>query len=1028
MTVTISPTDTGAVTVSPKTLTFTGGNMGSWQTPRRITVAPVVDADGADEALYIEHSLSGLGSVTNGGSVRVTVADGNGIGVLVSRRSLTYYSNHARGAERSYDLRLATPPGSPVNITVASDNASRVSIAKIDGQTPGSVSPVLTFDQDNWNQPRTVTLALGNSFQGSTVTVSHTVATQDAGYSAITAPSITVAYRSAGAATDPIVFVDPRLSIAESGSGRYTLALRNDPGSGRTVTVDASVDREPWALPDATVSPARFTFTGGVNGTWSTPQTATVTPVGDNDADDETVTVSHAIGGLPNVTDGGEVTVSIRDDVAAGLVFDPTFVTVPQSGTTRYSVRLKTRPVAIRSTPGLHLFEERYTEVGVEARISEVTKVRFANGRGSQKLTFTSNNWNQPQFLEVVHSGGVGAATIFHTTSTDYFELIDGEFVNLHDEAYGNLSFQVTARVQETVATDPRATLSVTPATVSEGGNVTATVNLVGGSAPGSAKIIPLLYSNGSAADADYTPAGTVRVLANQRSASATVTIADDDLSEDAETFTVALGELPFGIRGPGSGESGSREVTIAASDRPTIGIAADAGRITEGGTADFTITASNAAQADITVDLTVNREGAYVDSMDAGNKSVTLPAGATTVRYSVATDELASDDPNGQVSVTLRNSSSYAIDANAAVGETEIRDTDATTVAIGADAASIPEAAGDAAITLTLGRGLVNGESLSLPLTIGGSATRDTDYTIAQPRTLPTGVTYDAGNATPTVTFTGPSSGATAASATLVLTAVQDALDEGAGETVSFALPTLNANSGAGLDGGVSGSGSASVTIDDDDDQPEVSIQGPAAALTEGDSATFTINVAGAAQQDLDISFTTSQVGSFASASDTVQRTETLSSGQTSLTHTVATIADSTDERSGSLTVTLNAGAGYGIASGAGAATVAVTDDDATGVGLSAPGGAINEAGGSKTLTIAIDRGRRARKLYRGADQGADFRRHPDGDQLGCERGAHSYRPGHARGKSDAGLLPAELESGAHDRGDRPAGCRPPR
>ena len=958
VTVTINPTDTGAVTVSPKTLTFTGGNMGSWQTPRRITVAPVVDADGADETLYIEHSLSGLGSVTSGGSVRVTVADGNGIGVLVSRRSLTYYSNHARGAERSYDLRLATPPGSPVNITVASDNTSRVSIAKIDGQTPGSVSPVLTFDQDNWNQPRTVTLALGNSFQGSTVTVSHTVASQDAGYSAVSAPSVSVAYRSAGAATDPIVFVDPRLSIAESASGRYTLALRNDPGSGRTVTVDASVDRETWALPDATVSPTRFTFTGGSNGTWSTPQTATVTPAGDNDADDETVTVSHAIGGLPNATDGGEVTVSIRDDVAAGLVFDPTFVTVPQSGTTRYSVRLKTRPVAIRSTPGLHLFEERYTEVGVEARISEVTKVRFANGRGSRKLTFNSNNWNQPQFLEVVHSGGVGAATVFHTTSTDYFELIDGEFVNLHDEAYGNLSFQVTARVQETVATDPRATLSVTPAAVSEGGNVTATVNLVGGSAPGSAKIIPLLYSNGNAADADYTPVGTVRVLANQRSASATVAIADDDLSEDAETFTIALGELPFGIRRPGSGESGSREITIAASDQPTIGIAADAARITEGGTAYFTVTASNAAQADITVDLTVNREGAYVDSTVAGNQSVTLPAGATTVRYPVATSELASDDPNGQVSVTLRNSSSYAIDADAAAGETEIRDADATTVAIGADAANIAEAEGDTAITLTLGRGLVNGESLSLPLTIGGSATRDTDYTIAEPRTLPAGVTYDAGNATPTVTFTGPSSGATATSATLMLTAVQDALDEGAGETVSFALPALNANSGAGLDGGVSGSGSASVTIDDDDDRPEVSIQGPAAALTEGDSATFTISVAGAAQQDLDISFTTSQVGSFASAGDTVQRTETLSSGQTTLTHTVATIADSTDERSGSLTVTLNAGAGYGIASGAGAATVAVTDDDATGVRLSAPGGAINEAGGSKTLTITIDRG----------------------------------------------------------------------
>ena len=960
VTATITPTDAGAVTVSPKTLTFTGGDMGNWQTPRRITVSPVVDADGKDEALYIEHGLSGLGSVTNGGSVRVTVSDGNGIGVLVSRRNLTYYSNQPRGTERSYDLRLATPPSAPVDITVASGNTSRVGIAKIDGRTLGSVSPVLTFDQDNWNQPRTVTLALGNSFQGNTVTISHAITTQDAGYGAISAPSVTVAYRSAGAGTDPIVFIDPRLSVAESGRGRYTLALRNDPGSGRTVTVDASVDRAPQTLPDATVSPTRFAFTGGANGTWSTPQTATVMPVGDNDADNETVTISHAIGGLPNVTDGGEVTVSIRDDVSAGLVFDPTIVTVPRNGTARYSVRLKTRPVAIRRTFGVYSFEERYTEVEVTARFDTAgfSKVRTPDLTRSRRLTFTSNNWNQPQFVEVAHGGGSGAVTIHHTTATTYFEIIDGDFLDLHDQAYSNLSFPLTAQVEAAASSEPRATLSVTPATVSEGRNVTATVNLVGGSAPGSAKIVPLVYTNGSAADADYTPVGTVRVLANQRSASATIAITDDMLSEDAETFNVALGELPFGIRRPASGESGSREVTIAASDQPTIGIAADAARITEGGTADFTVTASNAAQADISVDLTVNREGAYVDSTDAGNKSVTLPAGATTLRYSVATSELASDDPNGQVSVTLRDSSSYAIDANAAAGETEIRDTDATTVAIGADAANIAEAAGDTAITLTLGRGLVNGESLSLPLTISGSAARNTDYTIAEPRTSPTGVTYDAGNATPTVTFTGAGSGTTATSATLVLTAVQDALDEGAGETVSFALPALNANSGTGLDGGVSGAGSASVTIDDDDDQPQVSVQGPAAALTEGDSATFTIDIAGAAQQDLDISFTTSQVGSFASAGDTVQRTETLSSGQTSLTHTVATIADSADERSGSLTVTLNAGTGYGIASGAGAATVAVTDDDATGVRLSAPGGAITEAGGSKTLTIAIDRG----------------------------------------------------------------------
>ena len=108
----------------------------------------------------------------------------------------------------------------------------------------------------------------------------------------------------------------------------------------------------------------------------------------------------------------------------------------------------------------------------------------------------------------------------------------------------------------------------------------------------------------------------------------------------------------------------------------------------------------------------------------------------------------------------------------------------------------------------------------------------------------------------------------------------MQDALDEGAGETVSFTLPALNASSGTGLDGGVSGSGSATVTIDDDDAEPEVSIQGPSSALTEGDAAAFTISVDGSAAQDLTIGFSVSQTGAFVNASAIGNKTLSVASG----------------------------------------------------------------------------------------------------------------------------------------------------
>ena len=959
VTVSVTSSDPGAATVSPATLTFTGGNMGSWQTPRRVTVTPVTDDDGSDESLFVYHAISGLGSTTQGGAVGVTVTDDDGASVVVSRQYHTFYRNQSRNTRSEYTLSLGTPPSAPVTIALSSSNSSRVSIA-----TGSSV----TINPNDWNQPQTVSLALGstNGFAGNPVTITHAVTSADSDYNGVDVPSVLVQYRNVGANADPIEFSNPRFSIAESGSGQYTLKLRRDPGSGRTVTVNTSVATAgnfAQEIPGAMVSPQSFTFTGGGGGTWSAAQTVTVTPIPDGNSDNETVTVSHAITGWPGNTRGGDVTVIVTDNLAGGgLVFDPPLVKVERDLPARYGVRLKTKPVARRWVvdPLGSYYEERYTEVDVRISSQSLNTVRPHPVGQFPGLEFNTNNWNVPQWVSIEHGGNDGTTTLIHTTSVNYDEFVDGQFTALEDESYRNLSIELTAQAQPTttVSTEPRATLSVSPTTVAEGGSLRVRVSLEGGTAPTSAKIIPLLYTNGSAADADYTAVGTARILANQRSATVTVAVADDSLFEDDETFTIALGEMPFGIRPPGSAQTASVDITISANDKPEIGIVADTAEINEGNTAGFTITASNASQSDIDVGLTVSRTGAYVAVGDTGGKTITLPAGQTTLDYDITTNELASDDPSGSVRIALGASSNYSVDSAAASGQVAIRDTDATTVALASGAGNIAEAAGETPITVTLGRGLVAGEALSLPLTVGGTAVRDTDYTIAEPATLPAGVTYDAGNATPTITFTGPNSGESASSATLTLTAVQDAFDEGAGETVSFTLPALSASSGTGLDGGVSGSGSATVTIDDDDAEPEVSIQGPSSALTEGASAAFTISVDGSAAQDLSIGFSVSQTGAFVNASAIGNKTLSVVSGTSSVTHTVATIADSNDEPSGSLTITLTDGAGYQIASGAGSASVALTDDDATGVTLSGSGSAISETSGSKTVSVGIDRG----------------------------------------------------------------------
>ncbi|MCY3654971.1 MAG: hypothetical protein OXG70_08165 [Cyanobacteria bacterium MAG IRC1_bin_28] len=86
------------------------------------------------------------------------------------------------------------------------------------------------------------------------------------------------------------------------------------------------------------------------------------------------------------------------------------------------------------------------------------------------------------------------------------------------------------------------------------------------------------------------------------------------------------------------------------------------------------------------------------------------------------------------------------------------VTDDDATTVTLVGAAGDMTEG-GSKTSTVTLGRGLMNGESLAVPLSFSGGATRGTDYTMSG--AAATGVTYQNLNSSnATVTFTGPESG----------------------------------------------------------------------------------------------------------------------------------------------------------------------------------------------------------------------------------------------------------------------------
>ena len=246
----------------------------------------------------------------------------------------------------------------------------------------------------------------------------------------------------------------------------------------------------------------------------------------------------------------------------------------------------------------------------------------------------------------------------------------------------------------------------------------------------------------------------------------------------------------------------------------------------------------------------------------------------------------------------------------------------------LSAPSGDVAEAGGRKTLTIALGRALEQGETLSIPLAFGGTARLGDDYTLAAPGTIPQGVSYmnlasTDSTTPPTATFTGPS----AQSATLVLTATADGIDEGTGETVTVATGTLAAT---GLDDGAEGEGTAAFAIVEP--PLAVSVSAAVSSLTEGAEATFTVTASRAPATDLAVTLAVSDAkgSDFLAAASEGAHSVTIAKGTTEAAFAVATVNDGAHEPDGPIAVAVAKGAGYTVAASPDdTASVEVVDDD---------------------------------------------------------------------------------------------------
>ncbi len=570
------------------------------------------------------------------------------------------------------------------------------------------------------------------------------------------------------------------------------------------------------------------------------------------------------------------------------------------AGTRNVTVNISSAPVAD--------FTLTYDLTG-----SAVEGTDYSITGGSGTVLFAANEFSVDIPIEIIDdSDDENAETVILTliaTGTEY--------------TVGSIS-EHTLTITDNDAT-PEVTFASTSVSVDEDvGTQNVTVNLSSAAPAGG---LTLNYSlDGSAVEGtDYsiTGSGSVSVAANAISENIPVVIIDDGVDENAETVILTLTSgLGYTV-----GSTSEHTLTIADNDGlPTAAFASASVSVNEDvGTHNVAvnINLSSAPPADFTLNYSLTgsaEEG--TDYSIAGSGTILVAANATSANIPVAITDDSTEEENETVILTLTSGTGYDL-GSADEYTLTIIDNDATSVvAFASSSTSVGEEVGVQNVTVNISP--VSGGDFTLNYSLGGTATKGTDYRIA-----------------------GSGAVSVPANATSVNIPVE-IIDDNLVEKDEAVVLTLISGTGYDVGSGIE----YTLTITDND-TPEVTL----ASILEGveeDFGTHSITVnlsntapAGGFTLNYGLSGTAARGMDYTSAG-----TVSVPAGVTSVNIPIVIIDDRVAEDDETVIVTLTNGVGYDVGN-LKVHTLTITDNDEA--GIQAPVSVSIVEGRTRTFNLSL-------------------------------------------------------------------------
>ena len=500
--------------------------------------------------------------------------------LVLSVSSLTI----TEGSSASYTVKLEAEPTATLTVYITGRSGTDLTLNE----------ESLTFTTDNWNSRQTVTVSAGEDTDDANdnATLKHVVFGDCCcGRLSGEIPVTVVDNEKFNLALSPA-----SLTVGEGESATYTVKLALQPTGNVTVTIGSTSGT------DLSLNRSTLTFS---TGSWNSPQAVRVTARQDADRSHDSETITHTASGGGYGSASADLPVTVTDDDVPDLVLSPASLTIEEGRSGTYTVRLASRPdgdvsLTVDAFSGDNLTLDKY------------------------ELTFTTNNWNNPQTVRVTPGQDPDGANenvgVWHSGSGG---------------GYGSVfkSIRVTVTDDDT----PDLVLSERSLTINEGENTTYTVKLA---------IVPtedVTVSIGGWTGTDLSlNNSTLTFDTNTWNSPQTVRVTagtDMDGINDSETLTHMASGGGYGS------VSKSLSVTVTDKDAPNLLLSRNSLMIGEGDNDTYTVKLATLPTGNVTVTI----GGTSGTDLDLDKTTLTFTTttwnSPQTVRVTVGQDDDGAED-----------------------------------------------------------------------------------------------------------------------------------------------------------------------------------------------------------------------------------------------------------------------------------------------------------------------------------------------------------------------------------------------